>query len=310
VPSELLAVGVDGARGGWLAAAAFGARSPRPPQPDVSPARTELHFFAAEDGRGGLDRLADWRRGQPGGDDAPVAIDVPIGLPELGGSRPCDYECRAQLPGKASSVFPAPARFLVERFDNGAATKHEVRDAIRERRQAEEAAGHDPAAVCGISTQSCAIFDKVWETDRFVRSDRRPDGTWPVEGWFFEVHPELCLQRMRDAELMAAGQRARLPVREAASLAGKKTARGQLQRLASARDAFGDAEARICELDWSATGNLDDALDAYAALWTAMRVARYGFEGVEVLGRIPSPSGAAELPRDARGTGLLMRMVV
>jgi len=310
VASELLAIGVDGARGGWLAAAAFGTRSHAEGQANASPSRTELRFFAAEEGRGGLDTLADWRLRQPGGDAAGVAIDVPIGLPELGGSRPCDYECRAQLPGKGSSVFPAPARFLVEQFDNGAATKHELRDAISERRQAEEAAGHDPAAVRGISTQSCAIFDKVWEADRFVRRDRRPDGTWPVEEWFFEVHPELCLQRMRDAELASANQGPQALIDGAPHLAGKKTARGQLQRLALVRDAFGDAEGRIRALDWSATGNLDDALDAYAALWTAMRVARRGLEGVEALGRGPAEAGEAELPRDAGGAGLLMRMVV
>ena len=144
----LVAVGVDGARGGWIAAGVF------------ADGRTELRFFPT------LERIAEWR----GRADAPMAVDVPIGLMPFGGSRPCDFECRKQLPGKGSSVFPPPARFLVDQFASGHVTREQLRAAIFERRTAE-----GPGVVPGLSAQSCGIFDKVWEADRFVRVARRAE---------------------------------------------------------------------------------------------------------------------------------------
>ena len=43
-----------------------------------------------------------------------VALDIPIGL-ATGAPRPCDVAARGALgPGRASSVFPAPDRRLIE----------------------------------------------------------------------------------------------------------------------------------------------------------------------------------------------------
>lgn len=315
---KLVAVGVDGASGGWIAAAMFAVvRWPNgtrmSPFEVGTPRRTELHFFAGDGARSGLELLNEWRLAQPGGKRAPVAVDVPIGLLELGGSRPCDFECRRELRGKSSSVFPAPGRFLVERFASGDVTKEQLREAVDEQRTVEAQAGRDADAVASLSAQSCAFFDKVWEADHFVRSGRRrPDGSWPVEQWMFEVHPELCFQRMQEYHL---AHPAHWPKREPAAgpwpqLSPKKRARGVLQRLTLAGQNFTDVRKRILDLDWSATGNLDDPLDAYAALWTAMRVAQHGFDGVEVLGRVRDRDGVPAVPRDHDGAGLLMRMVV
>jgi predicted RNase H-like nuclease len=223
----LVAVGVDGARGGWIAAGLF------------ADGRTDVQFFPS------LERIAEWR----GDGGAPMAVDVPIGLMPLGGSRPCDFECRKQLPGRGSSVFPPPARFLVEQFRTGHVTPKQLRDAIFARATAE-----GPGVVPGLSVQSCGIFDKVWEADRFARHARS----------VFEVHPELCFQRMGGT-----------------SLASKKTAQGVLERLALVRAQFPDAEDRMREADH---GVMDDLLDAYAALWTARRIAELGIDCVEVLG--------------------------
>jgi len=225
-----VAVGVDGARGGWIAAGLF------------EDGRTEVRFFPS------LERIAEWRG--PGA--APMAVDVPIGLMPLGGSRPCDSECRKQLPGRGSSVFPPPARFLVDLFPSAHVTPKQLRDAIFDR-----ATTAGPGVVPGLSAQSCGIFEKVWEADRFVRVSQRVE-------WVFEAHPELCFQRMRGA-----------------SLAPKKTAQGVLQRLALVRAQFPDAEDRMRDSDH---GVMDDLLDAYAALWTARRLAELGVDGVEVLG--------------------------
>jgi predicted RNase H-like nuclease len=226
----LVAVGVDGARGGWIAAGLS------------ADGRTALRFFPT------LERIAEWR-GHGGG---PMAVDVPIGLMPLGGSRPCDFACRRHLPGRGSSVVPPPARFLVDLFPTPHVTPKQLRDAIFVRASAE-----GPGVVAGLSAQSCGIFDKVWEADRFVRVARRVE-------WVFEAHPELCFQRMRGA-----------------ALAPKKTAQGVLQRLALVRAQFPDAEDRMREADH---GVMDDLLDAYAALWTARRIAELGIERVEVLG--------------------------
>ncbi len=315
---KLVAIGVDGASGGWIAAALFAVvRWPNgtrmSPFDLGTPHRTELHFFAADGARSGLELLNEWRLAQSGGKRAPVAVDVPIGLLELGGSRPCDFECRRELPGKSSSVFPAPGRFLVERFASGDATKEQLREAVDAKRAAEVLSGRDAAAVASLSAQSCGFFDKVWEADHFVRSGRRrPDGSWPVEQWMFEVHPELCFQRMQEYHLAHPAQWTK---REPGAgpwphLSPKKRARGVLQRLTLAGQHFTDVRKRIIDSDWSVTGNLDDPLDAYAALWTAKRVAQHGFDGVEVLGGVPGPDGGLAVPRDNDGAGLLMRMVV
>src|SRR4051794_35941283 len=69
---RLLGIGVDGAPGGWLAACCFGDELDGLPEGR----RSEPLFF-----RSVLD-LAAWRAKQPGGTAAPVAIDIPIGLPE------------------------------------------------------------------------------------------------------------------------------------------------------------------------------------------------------------------------------------
>jgi Protein of unknown function (DUF429) len=100
------------------------------------------------------------------------------------------------------------------------------------------------------------------------------------------------------------------PSPEVAPLAGKKTARGRLQRHALVRAAFGDAEVRSRDGEWSATGNLDDALDAYAALWSALRIVRRGIDGVETLGRAHAEAGEGHVLRDAEGTGLRMRILL
>ena len=294
---QLLGIGVDGARGGWIVAAAFGSALKVPETKQVH--RTML-WFARTDGTGdGLHRVSDWRSKQPGGKSAPMAIDVPIGLMELGGSRPCDTACRAALPGKASSVFPPPALFLVNAFPDGQATATELREVIESRRKEAAARGEDPTRIPGISTQSCSIFDKVCEANRLVRRERRSGRTSPAEDWVFEVHPELCFQRMHDEAY-------RIPSdAEAPQLAGKKSARGQLQRMALVRDFFEDAEQQMNDLEWSVEGRLDDLLDAYAALWTALRIRSLGIEGCKVLG----PAHQSGMPdRDDRG--LLMRIVV
>jgi predicted RNase H-like nuclease len=79
-------VGIDGCRGGWLAARVDAGRLTWEWTPDVAGL---LH----------------------GGEEA-VAIDMPIGLPEVG-SRACDRDTRALLGRRGVSVFPAPLRAVL-----------------------------------------------------------------------------------------------------------------------------------------------------------------------------------------------------
>src|SRR3954470_13639517 len=85
---HLLGLGVDGAPGGWVAAASWGTAAGNHPSARLS----ELRFFAD------IRALVTWRAGVPGGGDAPVAVDMPIGLPEVVGYRRCDDDARARLP--------------------------------------------------------------------------------------------------------------------------------------------------------------------------------------------------------------------
>ena len=77
-------IGVDGCRGGWLAASV-----------DSS---GEVAWEWTTDIAALLHSAAD-----------AVAIDIPIGLPDAG-TRACDVEARAMLGRRGSSVFPAPVR--------------------------------------------------------------------------------------------------------------------------------------------------------------------------------------------------------
>lgn len=74
--------GVDGVRGGWVAAATDG--------DDVVTWTVSASFLPLLDSA-----------------DAVVAVDIPIGL-TTGDRRTCDRQARRLLPGRASSVFPAP----------------------------------------------------------------------------------------------------------------------------------------------------------------------------------------------------------
>jgi predicted RNase H-like nuclease len=87
----VLALGVDAARGGWIAVALADGR--------FAGAALERRFPAL------LERF---------GDAAVVGVDVPIGLPEPGVRRRADAEARAIVGARRSSVFFTPARAALE----------------------------------------------------------------------------------------------------------------------------------------------------------------------------------------------------
>jgi predicted RNase H-like nuclease len=196
--SRLLGIGVDGAPRGWVAACCFGVAA------DVPPAerRSEPRFFTS------IAELAAWRSAQPGGDEAPAAVDIPIGLPDVVRYRACDEVARRRLPGpRKGSVFHAPPRYLLERAAAPVDGKPpgarvvfaRVQDAIAENQQAvnDVAAGEGVQAetLLRLSQQGAAILVKVAEVDAFLREPRAV-GEPDCQDWLFEVHPEMCFRAM------------------------------------------------------------------------------------------------------------------
>ena len=144
-PDDVRAIGADGARGAWACA--------------------RLHA----DGTTSLELvpMAPVPR-------APVvALDVPIGLPEEQGLRPCDEQARERLGARRSSVFAPPARRILH-----LGTYAEMRAAL--------AAAGGPS----ISAQAAALVPRIAAVDAFVR--REPG----VHEWLFETHPELVFHRL------------------------------------------------------------------------------------------------------------------
>lgn len=171
-----------------------------------------------------------------------VAIDIPIGLPESG-PRACDVEARRLLrAGRASAVFTAPIRPVLS-----AATYD---DACRIRLRVEGKR---------LSRQSWAITARVREVDDLLRKDAE------LQAMFYEVHPEVSFC------LLAGGR----PLQHS-----KKDPAGREERRRLLEPAFGGfLQAALAER--RDLGSLeDDVLDAFAALWTAERIARGMFSAL------------------------------
>ena len=219
---EPVAVGVDGCKGGWIAALCC-----RRPGDEYA---TSLKKF------GDIVQLANWRDGFAG--EPPVTIDVPIGIPEVVRYRRCDEEARDLLGPMRNAVFMPPGRYLLTASNYG-----EVRQLVEERRQEE-------ASARGLSVQAFGILPKIREVDEFVR------GRADSQEWLFEVHPELCFRAWAGRDLPP-----------------KRSAAGTLERLVLVRDMFSDAESVIRgqRSRRSQDANITDVLDAYAALWAALR---------------------------------------
>lgn len=165
-----------------------------------------------------------------------IALDVPIGLPDEG-SRACDKEARKHLGrGRMSSVFPAPIRPVLQASTHAKAS----------------AAG---AAVDGrrLSIQTWAIIPKIREVDKFLRAETS------LRARVREVHPEICFYFMAGRRPMQFSKRRR---------AGRDERRSLLVT------EFGDVVGRALGDRRSLGCAAHDLLDAFAALWTARRIAK------------------------------------
>jgi predicted RNase H-like nuclease len=220
-----VALGLDGCRAGWIAALAFG--------PATSPSRTELRLFSD------IDEVVQWAESQT--PKPIVAVDVPMGLPDAVGVRPCDVEARKLLGRRWMCVFEPPDREL---FGHDFAA---ARTIVYTRRAA------DPQAVFHVLTQQgIQIMGKIEQVDRALLADRRR------EDWLVEVHPEVSFRELAQEDLPR-----------------KKRSTGKKRRLALLRPHFPDIDDRLDAVTWLRKEvAYDDLLDAYVSLWSALRFAR------------------------------------
>jgi len=165
-----------------------------------------------------------------------VLIDIPIGLPDSGSDgRLCDREARKLLGrGRASSVFPAPARHTL------AAASYPA--ALELNRQ---------ATGRGLSKQAWNIVSKIREVDTLLCDNRA------LRSVLRECHPELCFWALNDKQAMHCN---------------KKKAEGQQQRLRVLGRYFPQCHAlfeQACSMFLRREVARDDIIDAMVCAVTA-----------------------------------------
>jgi predicted RNase H-like nuclease len=164
--TRLLAIGADGARGGWLTALAYGTSLG-----DVE--RVELQLAADFEALVALRTSA-----------VPMAVDIPMGLLDTVALRPCDAKARELLGKRASTVFEPASRPLLS-----AVSHEEVRLKTTKARETD-------AAARGLSVQAYGIVPKMREADRFLQAN--PE----AQEWLWEVHPELSFWAMPEGKVL------------------------------------------------------------------------------------------------------------
>lgn len=166
-----------------------------------------------------------------------IGWDIPIGLADDGRGRGCDSEARKTLRApRASSVFTAP-----------------IRPALAASSRAE--ASEITARLCDgrrVAAQAFGIYAKVRELDALLAT--RPE----LRGRIREVHPEICFWAWNGGAAMQHY---------------KKTPAGEHERRELVARHFGDAAIDAVRAQLARRAPTDDILDAFAALWTAERIA-------------------------------------
>ncbi len=201
---QATAIGIDGYRGGWVAASLVDG---------------EVTWATAA--------IADIGRLVPA--EVVVAIDMPIGLLPSG-ERECDALARRALPGASSRVFTTPPRAVLEL---GPTAPNDEAQIVSRQLMGK-----------GVSRQALHLAPRILALDACLagRADAR----------VVEVHPEISFAEM-------AGR----------VLARKKSAEGVEQRLAVLAAWLPGVVDAVAGRPRDVP--IDDALDALAALWSAVR---------------------------------------
>lgn len=170
--AEVVIVGADGCKAGWIAVRRA---------PDTSPA---VEVF---------DSFATLLAANP--DDAIVAVDMPIGLPEFSskGGRGPEALVRPLLGARQSSVFSIPSRAALYADTSDFTTVEAWYAAHRKASEVARATSDPPR---GVSIQAFGIFSKIREIDTLLIA--RPD----LRGRVFESHPEVALCRLNGDQAM------------------------------------------------------------------------------------------------------------
>lgn len=159
-----------------------------------------------------------------------IAVDMPIGLPELPG-RACEREVRQAIRPRHSSVFSAPLRGML---GLGAY---------------EEANAHGKARGAGLSKQAWAITPKIREIDALM--------TPALQARIIEGHPEFAFTRLGGRPCACAKRRPDGQAERLKILSDHGVDAGALLRAARARHPFKRTFAD------------DDLIDACAMALTA-----------------------------------------
>ncbi len=163
-----------------------------------------------------------------------LGVDIPIGLAH-DGPRACDVAARAFLgAGRTSSVFPAPVRAVLGAADYPDACARSL-------------------VACGkkLTLQTWHLMPRIRDVDTALR------GEPATAARIHEVHPEASFH-------LWSGR---------AGLPPKKTAAGRAARLTLVEGRWPGAWAATRAAHRKALVRDDDLLDAFAALWSAHRIA-------------------------------------
>jgi len=162
-----------------------------------------------------------------------IAIDIPIGLTDSG-PRECDVLARGMIGPRGSSVFPAPVRAVLECED------YELANA-RSREVQDK----------GITRQTFAIVPKIRSVeDALLNSERLLECV-------FEVHPEVSFAAWNGSPLEHP----------------KRSGEGAALRKGLVASFFGRFAFEFAREFLPKSVADDDILDAFAATWTAWRIA-------------------------------------
>jgi len=197
-------VGVDGCKAGWIAVRLDSGSIPRSPgstprspgatPPVMAPSVAVFASFAA--------LLA----ANP--DDAVVAVDMPIGLPDFSGrgGRGPEALVRPLLGHRQSSVFSIPSRAALY-ADTGDFTTIDAWYAAHRRASEVARTTSDPPR--GVSIQAFGIFAKIREIDALLVAEPR------LRGRVFESHPEFAFRRLNDDQPMQLPKKIKGGIHEA-----------------------------------------------------------------------------------------------
>lgn len=254
-PAARTVAGADGCKAGWVA---VWRRPGATPETRVFSSFAELIAYLPQ--------------------DAAIAVDMPIGLPECSGygGRGPEALVRPLLGARQSSVFSIPSRAAVYADTNGFTTLETWYEAHR-RASAVARATSLPSR--GVSIQAFGIFSRIRELDIMLREQPA------LIGRVIESHPEVAFWQLNGGQAMA------LPKK----IKGRVNPAGMAERKALLEDK--GVPRAFLDMPPPRGAGEDDFLDATAVMLVAARFARG--EAIS----FPDPAGM-----DAHGLPIAIRV--